>query len=228
MATLSDTRLTILEIVNEVRRKLGLREATSLTMDKHSRVAVDYLNDVIDEVSDYADWQETYQTFTLDAVTSVYQYTIATSAAIKNIREVSFEGRVAPLRSIEIEDMRRLRRVGGVGQPHSWCINGTADDGNPTIEIYPQPGTSESGSDIAVAGYTRPRQYTTSDGSVVPSYPARMLVQGLLAYMLLDEDRGTQGSEYTLEYSKFLKMLSETHNRYNGDSGNDVTVVAGR
>lgn len=227
MAGISDTRKTILEIVNEVRRKLGIPILTSLTTDSNAKVALDYLNDVMDEVSDYGDWREAYQTFTVTAQTSVYSYEFATSAVVKNIREVSFEGRIAPLRTVNTEDMLRFRRIGSLGQPHSWTVLEVASDGNPKIEVYPAPSSVEDGSLIEAQGYTKPRQYTTSDATVIPPYPARVLVQGLLAFILLDESRGTPNMEFKAEYARFRKMLEETFNRFNGDTGTDTTFVAG-
>lgn len=227
MAVIGDTRATILEIVNEVRRKLGLSAVTSLTADSNSRSAVDYLNDTVAEVSDYGDWQEAYATFTVTAQTSVYDYTFTTSAVIKNIREVAFEGRIAPLRIVNTEDMRRFRRIGSLGRPHSAAVIGVDDTGNPKVQVYPCPSSVEDGDLIEAQGYTKPRQYTTSDASVYPPYPARLLVQGLLAFMLLDESRGTPEMEFKAEYARFRQMLEETFNRFNGDTGTDSTFVAG-
>lgn len=227
MANLSDTRKTILEIVNEVRRKMGVPVVTSLTADSMAKSAIDYLNDVMDEISDYGDWQETYQTFTVTAQTSVYEYSFTTSAVIKNVDEISYEGRIAPLRLVGTEDMRRFRRIGSLGRPHSWALIATDDVGNPKVQVYPCPSSTENGDIIEAQGATKPRQYTTDNASVYPPYPARMIIQGLLSYMLLDETRGTPGLEYKAEYSKFRNMIEETFNRLNGDTGTDSTFVAG-
>lgn len=227
MASISDTRMTILQIVNEVRRKLGIAVVTSLTSDSNSKAAVDYLNDVADEVSDYGDWQEAYATFTVTAQTSVYEYSFTTSSVFKNIDEVAWQDRIAPLRLVGTEDMRRFRRIGSLGQPHSWALLGVGADGNPKFQVYPTPSSSENGDLIDVQGFTKPRQYTTSDGAEYPPYPARLLVQGLLAFMLLDESRGTPESEFKAEYGRFRNMLEEVFNRYNGDTGTDTTFTAG-
>ena len=56
--SLSDQRMTALEIINEVRRKSKLNPVTTLDQDSDSLTKLSYLNDVVSEVSDYDDWQE--------------------------------------------------------------------------------------------------------------------------------------------------------------------------
>ena len=44
---ITDIRKTVLQIINEVQRKLGLAPSVSLTANAQNIVMLDYLNDVI-------------------------------------------------------------------------------------------------------------------------------------------------------------------------------------
>jgi hypothetical protein len=230
MSTISDTRKTVLEIINEVRRKLGIKDATSLSQDKNSTTLLDYLNDVVSYIADFGNWQETMQEVTVTASTSVFQYLVNTSAPLQHIQEIAFYGQVAKLRYVEIEDMRRWRRIGGTGIPRNWTIFGVDNTttGNPYIQVYPQPGTNENNQTFSILCFTKPPKYTTSDGSTTPPFPARMLVSMLLALALLDESRGTQNVDYYTELQRFNDTIEQTLNRYTSDSGGDTNFVPRR
>ena len=79
MAALTDIRKTNLELVNEVRRKLGMATVTNTNSDSESRSMVDYLNDVVQEINDYGNWKELLRETIVTASTSVSRYTINTS-----------------------------------------------------------------------------------------------------------------------------------------------------
>lgn len=222
--TLAYTRLTILQIVNEVRRKLGLSVATTLTQDSFAINSIDYLNDVLAEVNDYDDWQEMLVECTTTASTSVINYLVNTTAAVENIHEIAFEGEVAPMRLRTLDDIRRLQRTDSSGIPTHFAIVGVDNSisGNPYFRVFPTPGAQENNQTFNILFYKKPRIYTTDDAAVIPEFPSRLLVQGLLAKCLLDESRGTPGQDYTFAYNNFLEMLSDTYNRFNGDTGGDT------
>lgn len=224
--SLADTRLTILQIVNEVRRKMGLGNASSLTQDSFSTNAVDYLNDVIAEVSDYGDWQEMLVETVVTASTSVINYTITTdtTAAVKNIHEVAFYQRIAAMHLVTLDDIRRLQRTNTRGVPTQWAIVGVDNvtTGNPYFRVFPTPAASQNNQPFSVLYFKKPRIYTTSDAAVIPEFPSRVLVQGLLAMIMKDESRGTPEQVYQLEYARFKEVLADTFNRFNGDTGSDT------
>ena len=61
MANLDRTRKSYIEIFNEVRRKIGVDEISTLNQDDLGSTMIDYVNDVVTQVSDYGDWQEMYR-----------------------------------------------------------------------------------------------------------------------------------------------------------------------
>src|SRR5260370_114241 len=108
--SIGDIRYTVLQTVNEVQRKLGL-DPTSLTGNKISKELVDHINDVVDDLSDFGNWMENFVSANITAVTSVQDYSIVTSAVIKNIGDIFISNRQGPLNSLNIEDMRIQTRV---------------------------------------------------------------------------------------------------------------------
>ena len=226
MALISETRLNLLQIVNEVRRKLGMATVSTLASDNQSKVLVDYLNDVIGVVSDYGDWQEALSEVIVTASSSVNQYLINVSGKIvKNIHEIAFEGEIAPMRVETLDNMRRWSRTNGTGVPRSWCIIGVDNTttGSPYIQVYPLPGANENNQTFNVLFYQKPPLYTTADVSAVPIFDGRLLVKGVLTMALLDESRGTQNIDFATEFkTQFEPTLQETFNRFNGDSGSDI------
>jgi len=222
MASLTDTRKTILEIFNEVRRKLGLKVVTSITADNQCKDMLQYLNDVIAEISDYGDWQEMLTEVLTTASSSVLNYSVNTEYVVKNIHEIVFENMIAAMRYVTLDDIRRLQRVGSTGVPNQYSIVGVDSVGNPNFRVYPTPGSSQKNQLCNVLFYKKPPLYTEADGSVIPEFPSRLIVQGLLARMLLDDSRGTPGVDWKVADDQFKEMLSETYNRFNGDTGSDT------
>lgn len=225
MASVSDNRLTVLEIIQEVRRKLSILAPSSVTQDANSTVLLDYLNDTIDEINDYGDWKEMVVECTITASTSVRRYTLAVSADIKNIHSIYFSGNIPPLQLRSIDDMLRWRQLGGTGVPRNWAIMGVDNvtTGNPIIEVYPQPGPNENNSTFNIYAYQKIPRYSASDSAVLVPFDSGTVVSGTLMFALLDDDR--TGQDAAAQKSIFDKSLSEAFNRFNGDSGSNTRFV---
>jgi len=54
-------KVTVLGAINEARLKSKLSPASTIDQDSDSLIKLHYLNDVISELSDYANWQEQYR-----------------------------------------------------------------------------------------------------------------------------------------------------------------------
>lgn len=219
----TDVKKTILNIFNEVRTKLGLKTITTLTQDSQSTAMIEYLNDVVSEISDYGDWREQIREVIVTASTCVKNYVVDTSAVVKNIHEVAFQGRVAHLRYEDLDTIRRLERTSATGEPRQWTISGVdVSSANPIIRVYPTPGSVENNKTFDILYFQKPPLYTSSDASVIVPFPSALVVQGLLAQSLKDESRGTQTIDYRTEYGIFREMLNEVFNRLNGDTGSNT------
>ncbi len=225
MAT-SSVRKTALGIINEVERRLGVRDSETLTDRRLTETLLDLLNDVIEEVSDFGDWQEMYREVDVTGVASSRSYEIAVSSQVKNIYEIHWGIDVAPLEVREIQTMRRLRRTGSLGTPRQFAIVGVSGV-NPLIEVFPAPSAvvASSGRAFNVAYYKKPSLLTTADSSTTPAFSSRVLVQGLYAKALLEENGGVQTPQYQTAYAEYLRMRKETLNRLTADTGTDIYFV---
>lgn len=222
---IGDIRYTVLQTVNEVFRKLGLTAVSSSSDNKLSIQMVDFINDVCNDLSDFGDWQETLTTANVTAVSGQANYTITTSANIKNIGDIYFSERRGPLRSITIDQMRVMTRVTAVGTPTQFTIFGTDTNGNPNIRVRPTPAAAEDGGIFSVLVYLRPPLYTTSDDATVIPYPARIIVLGALAKAILNESEGAPNDRYSKTYEDYLSARKEALNRFNGDTGWNVSFT---
>src|ERR1700744_1276752 len=113
---IGDIRYTVLQVVNEVQRKLGLTP-TALTANKLSIQLVDFINDVCNDLADFGDWQETLVTANITAGSGQKDYSVVTSANIENIKDMFFDLRRGPLRNVTVQDMRIMTRVTITGTP---------------------------------------------------------------------------------------------------------------
>lgn len=224
-----NTQYTVLQAVNEVQRKLDLQVTSSLLSNKLATLMVDWINDICDDLADFGQWQETVVTANVTAVSGQTDYSIATSAAIENIKDMYFSGRRGPLRYETIDTMRVLTRVTITGTPTQYTIIGVVSGGNPNIRVRPTPDSSASGGLFSILYYTRPPRYQASiDANTLIPYPARVVVQGLLAKVTLGESGGTPTDKYTNLWNGYLQMRKTALNRYKGDTGWNISFTPGR
>ena len=99
----------------------------------------------------------------------------------------------------------------------------------PKFRVYPIPNSSTISNATTptfdIAYYKKPSLYLTSDVSAVPAFPARMLIQGLYAKALLEENGGEPTREFQAAELAYLRMRGEALNRFNADTGTDLRVV---
>lgn len=222
---IGDIRYTVLQTVNEVFRKLGLAEVSTTSANKLSIQCVDFINDVCNDLSDFGNWQETLVTANITAVSGVMNYTLTTSATVKNIGDIYFDQRRGPLIGITLDEMRVLTRVTITGTPAQYTIFGTDANGNPNIRVRPKPSTSEVGGVFSVLYYIRTPLYTTSTDSAVIPFPARIVVLGTLARVVLNESQGSPDQKYTSIQQEYLQARKTALNRFKGDTGWDVSFT---
>lgn len=225
MATL-DVRRTVIGIVNEVERKLGINETTNANYTAFGKVLVDFLNDVIDECNDFGDWPQMFREATICAAPCATSIEVSVSAQVQHIYEVHHTDNVAPLENRRIEDIRRLQKTSGFGIPRQFSVVDTSGV-NPRIRFYPLMSTAASSGRFDVAYYKKNRLYatTTADSTAIPAFPSRMLVQGVYAKALLEESGQEGGRAHQMAYQEYMRMRSEALNRFRADTGTDVRLV---
>ena len=221
---IGDIRYTVLQVVNEVQRKLELQQ-TALNANKLSIQLVDFINDVCNDLADFGEWQETLVTANIAAVSGQQDYPIATSANVENIKDLYFQQRRGPLRSVDIDQMRIMTRVTITGTPSQYTIMGTDSNGNPIVRVRPKPAAAEAGYNFSILYYIRAPLYTVDDASTIIPYPAKVVVLGTLARYLLNESDGDVTQKYTSVQQDYLTARKEALNRYNGDTGWNVSFT---
>ena len=226
MAT-SDVQLTVLGLINKVKRRMGINTVSSLSSssDNHTLMTLDLLNEVIMEVSDYGDWQEMYRSVLIPVSAGQTTYKVSASSEIKNVLEIAHSSRgISPLQPVDIPDIRRLQRLGTQGVPNQFSMIGVSGS-RPKFAPYPVPGSNEAGTYFDVAFYKKPRLYTTSDGSSVVTFPSGVIYLGLYAKMLAEEAGGESNAQYQTAFAEYLRARKEALNRYTSDSSTFFQIV---
>lgn len=216
---IGDNRYTLLEVVNEVQRRLGLSATQSLSTNKLSIMMVDFINDICDELSDLGQWQEMLVSANISAVPGQRDYFINTSAQVKNIGDIFFSTNTGPLKNVTIRDMRIMTRVSSNGIPTQFTVFGTDVNGNPNIRVRPTPSSAQSGGFFSLTYYIRTPKYTTADGATLIPFPGNIVVNGVLAMQALNESGGSQTDHYAKLQQDYLESRKEALNRFNGDTG---------
>lgn len=223
---LSDLKLTVLEIINEVRRKFDLNTVEVLTGDKYSRLYIQFLNEIITDCSDFGDWAELYKEVTVLVSAAQATYSLGLGYPVQSILEIAFDTDPAPLEYREISDLRILGRVrnNSNGTPRQFTIKGVDSRGNPEFTVYPTPTTAHqtSAKTFDVALYKKPELLTTNSIANRPDFPANLLIQGLYAYALLDENSGAPTMTTDAAFALYEQIKKQSHNRYTTDTGTDV------
>ena len=221
-------RQTHIQVVNEVERLLNVGVSTTLSSRAFTIVLVRLLNELHDELADYADWQEGYDEILVTASSSVEQYEVhASGGLVQHIEEISFSSSKSAMEVETRENIRRLLRGGrSFGTPRLFAVIGVnASSGNPIFKPYPVPGVNQNNQTFRVCYYIKPPLITTSDASVQSVFPANLLIQGLYAKALLEENGGEPTNEYQTVYANYLRMRDESAKRFTADSGTDVYLV---
>ncbi len=195
---------------------------SNTTDTKLATVMVQFLNEVIADISDFGDWQEFYNETVVTAVSGQSEYELGLTSPIKSILEIAVSGQIAPLYFTDVRDMNRLIRVNTVGVPRWFSLVGTDSQENPKFRVSPIPGSREDGEGMRVYYYDKPKLYSTSDDAVTPDLPANLLIQGLYAKALLFENGGEPTTEFQAEMQLYERLKQQALNRYNTDTGTDI------
>lgn len=225
----SDLRYTVLQVVNEVQRKLGLSPTVNLVQNKVAKELVDHVNDTVDDLSDFGNWMECLTTAMVTAQVSVQDYVVEASGVIKNIGDIYISTQRGPLRSIDVDTMRIMTRTTAVGQPSQYCIFGVdASSFQPIIRVRPTPDQSQDGAMFSILYYVKPSQYTTDDDDTVIPFPARIVVNGVLARYTLRESGGAPSEMYQIYQQDYIQGRKNALNRFNMATGWDISFAPAR
>lgn len=220
MATVTNVRQTVLQIINDVQRKLGFNATTTLTATKQATVLLRFLNETIAECEDAGDWLEMYETHSVTAQSSVAQYTVDASAQVHHVYEIHWPTIPSPMEPVSISRMRMFSKISSFGTPRHFSLDDVDDStGQPMFTVFPVPTTARA---FDVGFYEKHPLYDTSDTGETPKFPANVLIQGTYAKALLDENGGEPTRQFEWAYQEYVKLRSEAMNRFTSDTGTDV------
>lgn len=222
---IGDIRYTVIQVINEVQRKMGLDATNTISANKQSVLMLDFVNDVCNDLSDFGNWQEALVTSNVTCVSGQRDYSINTSANIKNIGDIYFSLRRGPIRNITIDDMRIMSRVSSKGTPTQFTVFGTDANGNPALRFRPTPSATEAGGIFSVLYYVRAPLFTTSDINTLIPFPGDVVTDGVEAMAILNESEGAPNDRYKYTQQKYLEGRKNALNRFNGDTGWNVSFT---
>jgi len=234
-----DPRMDMGEILNQVRTRIGLNETiktTAAASDKFGKLAQGLLNEVLQEISNAGDWQETFTATRQPLVVSATNYGLSAlhsnpSRQCKNIYEIAISGTRQPLGYKKLSELMAYQRGGTCGEPRFWTVRGVDEQMNPRWEVWPTPATAEATKEFIVSYFMRPPTYalTHLSGSSVKSrvvvsaavpFDCQLVLNGLYSRCLEEEAGGGASRESTACYRTYVQQMQEELNRYNADSGN--------
>lgn len=219
--------LTVLEIVNEVCDRMNVRRVTATTSNLFTRNCVNLINDTIVDLTDFGTWNELQASavFTLVSGEAIYSIPTATLATAKqyihSVQEVHVSGRVPALEPIaDKNEFRMLNRVGSIGQPSRYIIEGVDSIGNPRVGMFPRPDATYAGNLARVKFQVLPPKYVAGadDGVVVP-FPGRVMVAGLYAAAVLDESGGSETQQYRAAQVRYFSLRASSLGRQTAKTG---------
>jgi hypothetical protein len=212
---------SVLDTVNVVLKRLGVNAVASLSETKLSEVAVELLNEVLDDLSSTANWPQLFSEMSVDTQSSVGEYKVNTP--MQCLFEVYASGQVSPLRKVSTSEILRLQRLTSYGTPRHYSIIKVSGV-TPYIRVSPVP---RSDSHLNVAYYAKAPtiRATSGDNSVLIPLPTRTVTLGLYAAMLLEENGNTMTSEIAAAYKLYESSKQENINAFINDTGEELQIV---
>lgn len=186
--------MTYLECVNSVLRRLREQEVTTWKGNEYSRLIGEFVNDAIIQIENAWDWSMLRASVRVTTTDGVFSYTLPDvywNSEISNI--ISDDGNFY-LRYVSQDWMsdRYLNQGELKGSPTHYTVNGTDEDGNAIVDVYPKPDAPYT-LYVEVVKRTH-RVETDNETIIVPWFP---VVQ--LAYAFAIRERGEVGSDMVTE-----------------------------
>lgn len=213
-----NTQLSVLDVINNVLRRLGISPVSSIDQTSLSKVQVDLLNDVLEDLSQYSSWPQMYTEASATFSSSINEYKLDIKA--QSIEEIAVSGQVSPMQIKSRTELRRLARLQSYGVPRHATITKVSGL-SPYIRVHPTPNF---GGTFQVAYHTKPKTVRASAGNngyLIP-FPGRVVVQGLYAAALLEENGNQQTTEVIAAYKMYADMRKGALNAFVYDTGEEL------
>lgn len=187
--------MTYKEAVNNVLRRLREDEISSVSENSYSKLIGDFVQDAYTLVEKAWDWTGLEASISINTVADTKLYTVdgaGESATVMDIYDVTTNNKLQEVSSAWMRRQYALE-ASTTGTPYYWCYKGvSADDQDPTIELYPTPDAIVT---LEVAVDKSNTILATDDEVLV--IPAAPVIQ--LAYAMALRERGETGGQSAVE-----------------------------
>lgn len=196
---------TYVSCVNSVLRRLRETEVTSVQDNAYSKLIGDFVNDAKNIVESSYTWNSLSNTLTADTTADVFSYVLVGSGQRFRVIDVINDTTNQEVRNAETTWMDKQFLIANPqkSSPMYYNFNGTNDNGDTLVDLYPIPDGAYS----VRFNLIIPQTELVSDATVlkVPSEPVIFL-----AYAKALAERGEDGGLGSNEaYALFQKSLSD-------------------
>lgn len=196
---------TYVSAVNSVLRRLRETEVTSVQDNSYSKLIGDFVNDAKNIVESSYTWNALSNTLTADTTADIFSYVLEGSGQRFRVIDVINDTTNYEVRNAETTwmDKQFLITNPAKGSPMYYNFNGTNDNGDTLVDLYPIPDAAYS----VRFNLIIPQTELTADATAikVPSEPVIFL-----AYAKALAERGEDGGLGSNEaYALFQKSLSD-------------------
>lgn len=196
---------TYVSCVNSVLRRLRETEVSSVQDNSYSKLIGDFVNDAKNIVESSYTWNSLSDTLTADTTADVFSYVLVGSGQRFRVIDVLNDTTNQEVRNAETTWMDKQFLIANPqkSSPMYYNFNGTNDNGDTLVDLYPIPDAAYS----IRFNLIIPQVELSSDATVlkVPSEPVIFL-----AYAKALAERGEDGGLGSNEaYALFQKSLSD-------------------
>jgi hypothetical protein len=133
--------MTYLELVNSVLRRLRENQVDTVAETSYSVLIGDFVNDSKQIVEDSHSWSALRTAIEFNTVSGTSVYALTGSGQDVEVREALNITSKLQLNARNRSYMNKYYRIGepASGAPNEFAFNGTDDNGDITVQVYPQP-----------------------------------------------------------------------------------------
>lgn len=180
--------MTYLELVNNILLRLRERSVATVNETAYSRLIGQLVNDSMQEIERSWDWSALRTTLSATTTSGIFSYELNGTGNDFEILNVINDttNHFMTYRSAKDFDNWYLNQTPPSGSPQYYSWNGTSNDGDTQVDVYPKPdGVYNLRFNMIKRS---PLMTSDSDDLFIPAQPVQML-----AYAKAVEERGEDG-----------------------------------
>ena len=192
--TTKETIMTYLQLVNKVLIRLREDEVSSVNENQYSKLIGEFVNDSLRQVEDAWDWSSLRATITATTQAGIFNYILTGSGNNSKLLDVinDTSNYFVDYKAQSWFNDRFLNNELQNGSPRNYTFNGTDDNGDTTVDVYPIPdGTYALRFNMVL------RTKELANDSDIIKVPFTPVVH--LAHALATRERGESGAQSTPE-----------------------------